>query len=106
LSERAIRRVAVALQVAYLALAFGRRSWRRVASMAAGVVGTLRAQLELGESWRVGVAPEERTVLITTGISVQVRVVEEPYLRSVHGPASDEYVRATGRFLPRMRTGG
>jgi protein-S-isoprenylcysteine O-methyltransferase Ste14 len=194
LSERAIRRSAVALHVVYLALAFGGRSWQqrrttgdwgfrlsretqpvaRVASglitagavagfagavagprsarpapptrvlglagMVAGVVGTLRAQLDLGASWRVGVAPEERTDLVTTGvfrsvrnpifscmtaigvanavavpnpatvggaallatgISLQVRMVEEPYLRSVHGEAYASYVDSTGRFVPR-----
>jgi protein-S-isoprenylcysteine O-methyltransferase Ste14 len=198
LNERAVRRTAVSLQLAYLALAFGWRSWRQrqttgdwgfrlsretepvaraasglitagaaagivgngvgardgrvaplrvlgLAGMAAGVVGTLRAQLDLGSSWRIGVATDERTELVTTGvfgavrnpifscmalvgvanavavpnaltvggaaalatgISVQVRRVEEPYLRSVHGDAYEAYLRSAGRFLPRMRTGG
>jgi protein-S-isoprenylcysteine O-methyltransferase Ste14 len=195
LSERAVRRAALALQTAYLGLAFGWRSWRqrqttgdwgfrlsretepvaRVASglitagavfgvvgvatgprsarrapatrvlglagMAAGLAGTLQAQLDLGASWRVGVDTGERTELVTNGvfrsvrnpifscmnaigvanavavpnaatiggaallvagISIQVRMVEEPYLRSVHGEAYDEYVQSAGRFAPRV----
>jgi protein-S-isoprenylcysteine O-methyltransferase Ste14 len=39
--------------------------------------------------------------LLAAGISIQVRMVEEPYLRSVHGAAYDAYVDSTGRFLPR-----
>lgn len=34
---------------------------------AAGVTGTLGAQLTMGDSWRVGVDPTERTGLITQG---------------------------------------
>ncbi|SDE91364.1 Protein-S-isoprenylcysteine O-methyltransferase Ste14 [Blastococcus fimeti] len=33
-------------------------------------------------------------------VQVQVRAVEEPYLRSVHGAAYDTYAAATGRFVP------
>ena len=33
-------------------------------------------------------------------LQLQVRAVEEPYLRSVHGDAYGTYAAATGRFLP------
>jgi protein-S-isoprenylcysteine O-methyltransferase Ste14 len=124
-----------------------RRSAMRVlglAGMAAAVAGVLRAQLDLGASWRIGVKTDEETALVTTGlfgpvrnpifsfmalfgvanavavpnratitgaaalvggIEMQVRLVEEPYLRSVHGAAYDEYMRAAGRFAPRLARG-
>jgi protein-S-isoprenylcysteine O-methyltransferase Ste14 len=37
---------------------------------------------------------------VIAGIELQVRVVEEPYLRATHGTAYAEYIRRTGRFLP------
>ena len=40
------------------------------------------------------------------GIEMQVRFVEEPYLKSVHGEAYQRYLATVGRFLPRLnRTG-
>ena len=104
-----------------------------------GFAATLAAQTGMGESWRIGVDPGERTELVTTGVfahvrnpiftamviaqlgvvlmvptwvsvlalvalvvavQLQVRAVEEPYLRAVHGDAYDAYRAATGRFLP------
>lgn len=105
----------------------------------AGLAGTLAAQVAMGESWRIGVDPGERTALVTTGpfavvrnpifaamlpaslglvlmvpsvvalagfaalvvaLELQVRVVEEPYLRRVHGTAYADYAARAGRFLP------
>ena len=105
----------------------------------AGIAGTLFAQMAMGESWRIGVDPEERTELVTSGpfalvrnpifsamlptalglvlvvpswvaiaglvgllvaLEVQVRVVEEPYLRRTHGDRYADYARRTGRFVP------
>lgn len=40
------------------------------------------------------------TAFAATGIELQVRAVEEPYLGRVHGPAYDDYCSRTGRFLP------
>jgi protein-S-isoprenylcysteine O-methyltransferase Ste14 len=40
---------------------------------AAGVAGTMWAQLAMGESWRIGVDAEERTELVTTGPYGSVR---------------------------------
>lgn len=37
---------------------------------------------------------------MASAIEIQVRVVEEPYLRSSHGSAYADYARRTGRFLP------
>ncbi len=34
---------------------------------AAGLAGTVWSQLTMGDSWRIGVAPEERTALVTRG---------------------------------------
>ncbi|GGZ72467.1 MULTISPECIES: methyltransferase family protein [Streptomyces] len=38
---------------------------------------------------------------LIAAIQLQVRVVEEPYLKAVHGPAYAAYTARTGRFLPR-----
>ena len=39
-------------------------------------------------------------VLTVVAIELQVRAVEEPYLRRVHGDAYARYAAAVGRFLP------
>jgi protein-S-isoprenylcysteine O-methyltransferase Ste14 len=41
----------------------------------AGIVATLLTQLAMGESWRIGVDPDERTILVHTG---PFRVVRNP----------------------------
>lgn len=108
---------------------------------AAGIVGTFVTQMDLGESWRIGVDEAERTELVTAGtfarvrnpiftatlttaggiallvpnvvalvgwallmvaIQLQVRVVEEPYLRRQHGSRYEQYLRTAGRFMPRV----
>jgi protein-S-isoprenylcysteine O-methyltransferase Ste14 len=110
-----------------------------VALLVAGVVATPVAQFAMGNSWRIGVDPKERTALVTAGVfrwvrnpiftamtavavgialalaspvalvsaalavlaaQIQVRLVEEPYLRAAHGPAYEAYAAVTGRFLP------
>ena len=38
--------------------------------------------------------------MVTLGVELQVRRVEEPYLRTAHGDAYLDYARATGRFCP------
>jgi protein-S-isoprenylcysteine O-methyltransferase Ste14 len=106
---------------------------------AAGIALTTGAQLSMGDSWRIGVDPNERTELVTSGmfglvrnpiftammlasiglallvpnwwsfaavivlvlgLELQVRLVEEPYLRSRHGAAYERYQRDAGRFVP------
>jgi protein-S-isoprenylcysteine O-methyltransferase Ste14 len=197
MSTRLIARLALGLQLAFVGLTFGWRSWiqyrttgdtgfrlgkgvapaarlasalmvvgallgvvgtsvgtrteRRVsplrvlalAGMAAGIVGTYRAQLEMGRSWRIGVDAQERTDLVTdglfrrvrnpifsfmvlvgassaiavpnwatvasalmlaSGVDVQARLVEEPYLKEVHGEKYEEYARLAGRFVPGVGT--
>ncbi len=103
-----------------------------------GIVATVYAQVDMGDSWRIGVDPSETTTLVRTGafgwvrnpiftamitfgfgitlvtpnlvalagfvllvvtIELQVRVVEEPYLRTVHGDAYDDYLLSVGRFV-------
>ena len=110
-----------------------------------GFAATLAGQAGMGASWRIGVDPEERTDLVTTGVfayvrnpiftamalaqfgmvlliptwisaaamvaliaavELQVRAVEEPYLRLVHGDAYAAYAARTGRFVPGAGTGG
>jgi protein-S-isoprenylcysteine O-methyltransferase Ste14 len=105
----------------------------------AGVGLTFGAQLAMGDAWRIGVDPEERTELVTggpfrlvrnpiysamlptvfglvlmvpnalaitafltllTALELQVRLVEEPYLRQVHGDAYADYAARVGRFVP------
>ena len=104
-----------------------------------GIAGTVYAQLDMGDSWRIGVDPAERTTLVRSGVfgrvrnpiftamlvtalgltlmvgnvisltglgalfaalEVQVWLVEEPYLRTVHGDAYREYTATVGRFIP------
>jgi protein-S-isoprenylcysteine O-methyltransferase Ste14 len=113
--------------------------WLGTAVALAGIAMTFVAQLAMGDSWRVGVDPGERTELVTAGVfsvvrnpvfsamavtaaglallapnplalgalaatiislEVQVRVVEEPHLRRVHGRAYQRYESEVGRFLP------
>lgn len=38
--------------------------------------------------------------LLVAAVQLQVRRVEEPYLRTVHGPVYTAYAERTGRFLP------
>ncbi len=105
----------------------------------AGVLLTFGAQLAMGDAWRIGVDPEERTELVTSGpfglvrnpiysamiptvlglvlmvpnalaiaafialviaLELQVRLVEEPYLRQVHGDEYASYAARVGRFVP------
>lgn len=104
-----------------------------------GIAATFGAQLAMGDSWRVGIDPEERTELVTggpfrlvrnpiysamlptvfglvlmvpsalalaafatllVGLELQVRRVEEPYLREVHGDEYASYAARVGRFVP------
>jgi protein-S-isoprenylcysteine O-methyltransferase Ste14 len=37
---------------------------------------------------------------LIAALEVQVRLVEEPYLRTVHGPAYEAYLTSAGRFVP------
>jgi protein-S-isoprenylcysteine O-methyltransferase Ste14 len=108
---------------------------------AAGIALTTWAQLSMGDSWRIGVDPSERTALVTKGsfaivrnpiftamiiasvglallvpnwwtiaavvvlvggLELQVRLVEEPYLRERHGQEYEQYLQTTGRFVPRV----
>jgi protein-S-isoprenylcysteine O-methyltransferase Ste14 len=39
---------------------------------------------------------------VAVALELQVRAVEEPYLRRVHGPAFATYAARTGRFVPRI----
>ncbi|CAN5525681.1 isoprenylcysteine carboxylmethyltransferase family protein [soil metagenome] len=105
----------------------------------AGGVVTVVAQLQMGESWRIGVQAGEHTALVTDGLfarvrnpiftgmvlvaagtallvpnavalagaaltvatlQAQVRLVEEPHLRSVHGSAYEQWAATAGRFVP------
>lgn len=107
----------------------------------AGIGATVYAQHDMGESWRIGVDPDETTtlvhhgvfavvrnpifsamlvfavgavlvapnplalagfVLLVTAIQLQVRGVEEPYLRTVHGQQYRAYTATVGRFVPRV----
>jgi protein-S-isoprenylcysteine O-methyltransferase Ste14 len=104
-----------------------------------GIVLTVWAQLDMGDSWRVGVDASETTALVHTGmfgrvrnpiytamlafdlgialltpnfvtiaglilaitaLELQVRRVEEPYLRDKHGAAYRGYTARVGRFIP------
>jgi protein-S-isoprenylcysteine O-methyltransferase Ste14 len=115
--------------------------WLGIAFAVVGTVATVYAQLDMGDSWRIGVDPGETTTLVRGGafgwvrnpiftamltfgagialvtpnavaiagfvllfasIELQVRVVEEPYLSTVHGAAYRDYLARVGRFVPRV----
>ena len=106
---------------------------------AAAGLAVFAAQVGMGESWRIGVSPEERTelvtggwfsivrnpiysamilgwtgfalmvptwlaftaiVVVTLGLELQVRAVEEPYLMRAHGDDYRAYASRVGRFVP------
>jgi protein-S-isoprenylcysteine O-methyltransferase Ste14 len=117
-------------------------TWIQLTGMVLAVVGiaaTVYAQLDMGDSWRIGVDPSETTTLVRSDvfgwvrnpiftamlvfglgialvtpnivaivgfallvvtIELQVRVVEEPYLLTVHGDAYRDYLGNVGRFVP------
>lgn len=107
----------------------------------AGTTLTFLSQLSMGDSWRIGIDPNERTHLVTNGafrivrnpifsavivvavglammvpnpisatgialvisaIELQVRAVEEPHLRELHGQQYKDYEAQVGRFLPKL----
>lgn len=70
----------------------------------AGIAVMVWAQLDMGDSWRIGVNDGETTTLVAS-IEVQVRLVEEPYLLRVHGEAYRDYVATVGRFVPGVGLG-
>lgn len=113
--------------------------WLGVGIAVVGIAATVYAQLDMGDSWRIGVDPDETTALVRSGafgwvrnpiftamltfgvgialvtpnvvaiigfvlllvsIELQVRVVEEPYLATVHGEAYRDYLARVGRFVP------
>ncbi len=116
--------------------------WIQIAGIVVAIVGifaTVYAQLDMGDSWRIGVDPGETTTLVRTGvfgwvrnpiftamitfgfgialvtpnlvalagflllvatIELQVRIVEEPYLLTVHGDDYRDYLTNVGRFMP------
>lgn len=41
-------------------------------------------------------------VVLVAALEVQVRLVEEPYLRAAHGTAYDFYLATVGRFVPHL----
>jgi protein-S-isoprenylcysteine O-methyltransferase Ste14 len=43
---------------------------------------------------------------LAISVELQVRVVEEPYLRTIHGDAYTQYERRVGRFFPKIRPDG
>ncbi len=110
-----------------------------------GIALCVVAQLDMGDSWRIGVDVAARTDLVTGGLfasvrnpiysamlvastgiallvpngwsvgallvlvvalELQVRCVEEPFLRRVHGDAYRAYAATAGRFVPGVGTLG
>jgi protein-S-isoprenylcysteine O-methyltransferase Ste14 len=61
-----------------------------------GMVGFAAGQvLLLPSAWSVAAA-----VAMTLGVELQVRVVEEPYLRRTHGESYSAWAARAGRFIP------
>ena len=116
--------------------------WIQIGGIVVAIVGifaSVYAQLDMGDSWRIGVDPGETTTLVRTGvfgwvrnpiftamitfgfgialvtpnpvalagflllvatIELQVRIVEEPHLLTVHGDDYRSYLTNVGRFMP------
>jgi protein-S-isoprenylcysteine O-methyltransferase Ste14 len=62
---------------------------------AAMVLLALGVTLLIPDPWTV-----VALVIAAVGLEIQVRVVEEPHLREIHGAAFDRYAARTGRFVP------
>jgi protein-S-isoprenylcysteine O-methyltransferase Ste14 len=58
---------------------------------------TVGIALMLRDPWSLAAA-----ALMILGTEMQVRAVEEPYLRLAHGDAFDAWRRSTGRFIPHL----
>lgn len=110
-----------------------------VALFVLGAAGMALSQAAMGDSWRVGTDPGDRTLLVTGGpfalvrnpiytslfaafgglalvvpnalalasvalwcwaVEVEVRKIEEPHLRELHGARFDAYAARVGRFVP------
>lgn len=72
-------------------------------SMARNPIFTAMATFAIGGA----LAQRTRTSLLAAAamvaaVQAQVRLVEEPYLRGVHGDAYESYCEQVGRFLPRL----
>lgn len=91
------------------------RSWRigvdareRTALVTGGIFGAVRNPVFTGMVAAVAglalLAPSWlallTVVVLVVALQVQVRLVEEPYLRAVHGDAYRAYTARAGRFLP------
>ena len=110
-----------------------------VALFVAGLAGMAVSQAAMGDAWRVGTDPADRTLLVTDGpfarvrnpiytslflafaglalvvpnvaallsvalwcwaVEVEVRKIEEPHLRELHGARYEAYAARVGRFVP------
>lgn len=111
----AISVVGIAATV-YAQLAMG-DSWRigvddseRTTLVRSGVFGVVRNPIYVGMfTFWLGTTLITPTIIAIVGyvvvvasIELQVRLVEEPYLMTVHGDAYREYTSAVGRFAPRV----
>jgi protein-S-isoprenylcysteine O-methyltransferase Ste14 len=91
---------ALVLYVVALVVLFGVRSWvqhRRTGST--GFTAMVLAQFGmvlLVPTWLSAIA----LAALIVAVELQVRAVEETYLRLVHGEAYADYAARTGRFVP------
>jgi hypothetical protein len=88
---------ALVLHLAGLVLAFGVRSWVQVRNPVFTGMAVVSAGMVLMVPTLVALLA---LACLVTAVQVQVRVVEEPYLRRVHGDAYRRYAASAGRFLP------
>lgn len=122
LDDDTVRAVGTVLAVAGI-VATGLAQWQMGASWRIGVDRSERTGLVTGGVFRMVRNPIYTAVVVTAlglalmvgnvvavagvvalvaALEVQVRLVEEPYLRSTHGTSFDEYAAVAGRFLPRI----
>ena len=73
--------------------------WVRNPIFSAMVLASAGFALLLANVWAMGAF-----VALVVGLELQVRYVEEPYLRRLHGDAYAHYAARSGRFLPGVGT--
>ncbi len=110
-----------------------------IALFAVGLAGVIAGQAAMGDTWRIGTDPNERTMLVTDGlfslvrnpiytalivtllglalmvpsvvalasvaifvaaVEIEMRAIEEPHLRRVHGTDYEAYAARVGRLVP------
>ncbi|MFG1933986.1 hypothetical protein ACGFK1_25585 [Mycobacterium sp. NPDC048908] len=80
--------------------------WLQAAGVAIGIAATVYAQLDMGDSWRIGVDPSETTTLVRSGVvfgsGIALATANPVAIAglSKHGDAYRYYLADVGRLVP------